>query len=79
MKRTLQQRLVSYLTTLGFRQVECRSSKYIELFSPKGNHYFIGKLGAFRGGSSASNSHAIPDSTKARIIAQMESWEKGQN
>lgn len=55
---TIQARLVLWLESKGYIQTDAKSSKYIALTKPgMGDaRYFIGKAGAFRRGTSATNS-----------------------
>lgn len=46
---TKQQKLVLWLESLGYSQIECRTAKYIAMQRvPGGVVWFIGKAGAFR-------------------------------
>ena len=70
-KRTLQQRLVDALVNTGRgAPVESRSCKYVTLKRPDGGFYFVGKAGALRFGKTVSDSMAVPDDFKRRLLQE---------
>ena len=72
-KPTLQQRLVDALITSGRgTPVTSRSRKYVTLKRPDGSFFYVGKAGALRFGKTVTDSMAVPDEFKRRLLAEIE-------
>lgn len=49
-----------------------RSRKYKIYYSPQGQRYYVGRAGALRCGKSISDSLALPETTRKRLIKEGE-------